>query len=152
MSQETQQHIKNEAPDREPLDPASTNGELDPSQVLSPSDEWIPNDHRARERHKWQAQVEVELEEGLRPGEKDGPHRVRETHHRKITVITEDLSTGGFAFVHKGFIHPGTVVKVRFEMLPNQPVYLGTVRHCINIGGMKHRVGVQFHSHPGKTG
>lgn len=140
----------------EPTGPLNPNAPVeegtvfDPAQVLSPDDEWIPNDHRARERHEWQAKVEVKLTEGLRHDDDGETIRLRESYHRTITVVTEDLSTGGFAFVHKGFIHPGTVVKVKFTMLPNQPVYLGVVRHCNSIGGMRHRVGVQFQAAPGK--
>lgn len=91
------------------------------------------------ERHPWQVAVQVEILEDSSKITGDSPSRT-------ITVTTQDLSRNGFAFTYQGFIHPGTMIQVSFDMLPHQPVYLGTVRHCNNIGGMMHLVGVQFHT------
>jgi len=91
---------------------------------------------RARhdKRHTWSVRMTVELEEAT-----DISRR-----RRKIVVTTHDLSTGGFAFTYRRYIHPGTQVRAMFDSLPGTPTMLGIVRHCNHLGGSEHRIGVEF--------
>ena len=63
---------------------------------------------------------------------------------RTLNVASHDISTGGFSFIHKQFVYQNTRVQVHFESLPGNPTLEGVVRSCIHVGGMHHRVGVQF--------
>ena len=63
---------------------------------------------------------------------------------RALNVSSHDISTGGFSFIYKQFVHINTKVRVQFESLAGRPTLNGVVRSCIHVGGMHHRVGVQF--------
>ncbi|MCC7145389.1 MAG: PilZ domain-containing protein [Phycisphaeraceae bacterium] len=90
-----------------------------------------PNDRREHKRFPWSVALTMQLEESG-------------GNHRRIEVTTLNISVGGFAFTYRQFIHPGTIVFARFETLPDKPVLKGVVRSCAPIGGMQHRIGVQF--------
>lgn len=89
---------------------------------------------RRHKRHVWEVRMTVELEEAT-----DISRR-----RRRIVVTTRDLSTGGFAFTYRRYIHPGTHVRAEFDSLPASPTMLGVVRHCTHLGGATHRIGVEF--------
>jgi len=89
---------------------------------------------RAHERRKWTVPLTVELEEVGQYGPAS----------RTIEVSTVDVSRGGFAFVFRQYVFPGTVVRVQFDSLPKRPRLAGSVKSCNLIGGTQHRVGVQF--------
>ena len=61
-----------------------------------------------------------------------------------ITVETQDISKGGFSFVWRQYLRPGTMVHTQFDHLPNRPRITGVVRSCIHLGAMNHRCGVKF--------
>lgn len=63
---------------------------------------------------------------------------------RTLEATTHDISTGGFSFVYRQFIHINTKVRVYFESLPGRPALEGVVRSCTYAGEMHHRIGVQF--------
>jgi hypothetical protein len=63
---------------------------------------------------------------------------------QQARVTTQDLSAGGFSFLHKQFIPVGVRILAHFNVLPDKPVVPGEVRSCILVTGMQHRVGVQF--------
>ena len=89
---------------------------------------------RAHERQQWTVPLTVQLEERGQYG----------PTCRTIEVSTVDISRGGFAFVFRQYISPGTIVRVQFDSLRNRPRLEGKVRGCILIGGNQHRVGVKF--------
>lgn len=89
---------------------------------------------REHERHSWTVSLSLTLIERSTAG-------ARERH---LDVVTHDISRGGFSFVARCYVHPGTVVSARVEALPNRPVLRGVVRNCAHIRGSDHRVGVQF--------
>ena len=114
----------------EPATPASVMEEL----VRRHGDTEATTDQRAHQRQKWTVPLTVQLEERGQYG----------PTCRTIEVSTVDISCGGFAFVFRQYISPGTTVRVQFDSLPNRPRLEGAVRGCILIGGNQHRVGVQF--------
>lgn len=94
---------------------------------------------RQQLRRVWNTTLDLELTE------QDGSRR------RQVRVQTLNLSSGGFAFLHRQFIHPGTRVWAEFQALPGRPVIEGVVRSCDQLGGMQHRVGVQFIAAAGRA-
>ena len=89
---------------------------------------------RAHDRRPWAVTLKVVIAEAL-------------NHHittKQATVVTIDLSRGGFSFVYPQFVHHGSVVAARFNMLPGHPVLYGSVRNCVLLDGLRHRVGVAF--------
>ena len=90
---------------------------------------------RKHERKSWNAVITLVIEEMV---EKEL------ARHREIEVTTLDISAGGYAFMFKEFVNPGTVVRARFEGLPNKPILVGVVRNCVDVDATQHRVGVQF--------
>lgn len=90
---------------------------------------------RRHERKVWNAVLTLVIEEHL-----DGGY----VRHRQVEVTTVDISAGGFAFMHNKAINAETVVRARFEGLPQKPVLIGVVRNCRLVDGKQHRVGVQF--------
>jgi len=86
---------------------------------------------RQSERHAWVTGLTVLIEE--KPGEP-----------RAIEVTTHDISTGGLSFVFRQYIHAGTMLRLHFNVLPGRPALDGVVRNCVHVGGIYHRVGVQF--------
>jgi hypothetical protein len=63
---------------------------------------------------------------------------------RTLEVVTHDISSGGFSFVYRQFLHAGSKVVAEFTVLPNRPRLEGVVRNCSHVGGINHRIGVQF--------
>jgi len=63
---------------------------------------------------------------------------------RTLEVLTHDISAGGFSFVYRQFLHVGSMVRAEFTVLPNRPRLDGIVRNCVHVGGINHRIGVQF--------
>ncbi len=63
---------------------------------------------------------------------------------REAEAVTHDLSTGGFSFITRYYVHVGAVVAATFDTVPQKPTIVGVVRNCIHLGGALHRVGVQF--------
>ncbi|MCC7406599.1 MAG: PilZ domain-containing protein [Phycisphaeraceae bacterium] len=104
------------------------------TQKYGPRDPQKSTDRRAHPRYPWNVTIHVDLEEST----PNGPA------HRRIEVTTLNISLGGVAFSHRQFIHLGTKVSMVFDTLPGQPAYKGLVRSCVPIGGMQHRIGVQF--------
>lgn len=96
---------------------------------------------RRHERKPWAATLTVWVEDMV--GTK--------ADRRELEVTTHDISRGGIGFVYQQFLHPGTVIHVRFDSLPSRPVVTGVVANCIYVGGKQHRIGVQFVSKAGKT-
>jgi hypothetical protein len=94
---------------------------------------------RQQLRHVWNMTLDLELTE------QDGSRR------RALRVQTLNLSSGGFAFLHRQFVHPGTRVLAEFSRLPGRPLIEGVVRCCDALGGMEHRVGVQFIASRGRS-
>ena len=92
------------------------------------------HEKRTHERHKWQVVLTIDLEERT----DDSLAR------RRIKATTVDISRGGFGFVFESFVHPGATVITTFKTVKGSPMVRGIVRHCICLGGRKHRVGVQF--------
>lgn len=58
--------------------------------------------------------------------------------------MTKNLSRGGFAFLHKAYIRPGTLVGTQLEGVPGRPQIDGIVCHCHLVKGTTHLVGVEF--------
>ncbi len=104
----------------------------------------VTAERRRQARHAWDVNLTLDIEENLSQA----------VSRRTINVVTTDLSTGGFAFLHRQYIHPGSVIRARFDALPRRPVLAGVVRSCIKTQGIDHRIGVEFvlhHPNPGKT-
>ena len=93
----------------------------------------IEDDRRKHYRHEWDVDLKVRV--------RDTGQKMTE---REIQVVACDISAGGFSFVHGQFIYPGSLVTVTFDALPHRPTLTGEVRSCVSIGGVQHRVGVQF--------
>jgi hypothetical protein len=85
-------------------------------------------------RRTWVITLDIQVEE----------RSVARIRTRDLRVITRDLSRGGFSFTFGYLIHPGSLVRVRFDTLPGKPVLTGTVRHCHHEHGTEHHIGVQF--------
>ena len=90
----------------------------------------VPNERRF-ERYAWIIDLTAWLEE---------PSGTTRT----LDATTHDLSRGGFSFVYRQFLHAGTKIRVRFNILPNRSTVAGVVRNCDWVGGHHHRVGVEF--------
>ncbi len=94
------------------------------------------DEHRGRRhpRHVWRCQLRVVVQECS-----DGL-----VQRREVVVETCDVSSSGFAFVSRQFVHVGTIVYPHFDCLPNRPLMKGIVRYCHHLEGQRHRVGVEF--------
>ena len=91
---------------------------------------------RQCERKPWTTNLTVWLEEMSE----------QQTARRELEVTTHDISRGGVCFVHGQYLEPGTLVRLRFDSLPDRPIVTGVVATCIYVGGKQHRVGVRFTS------
>lgn len=89
---------------------------------------------RRHVRKRWTIELLVRIEETV---------ELRKTS-RDLRVITQDLSRGGFSFLCRHFVHPGSHVWARVTSLPGDPVLMGTVANCSYAGAGKHRVGVKL--------
>ena len=90
----------------------------------------LTEDHRLHERHGWQAEVTVAASD--------------HGHQHTIKVTTQDISQGGFAFLHDQYMYPDTMVVAQFGSGSEKRVVTGVVRYCLHISGKQHRVGVSF--------
>lgn len=62
-------------------------------------------------------------------------------------VMMRNLSAGGLAVVHGGYLHPGTECRVLLARVEGPKVVLaGTVRRCRHVQGSLHEVGLEFDS------
>lgn len=91
-------------------------------------------DNRSHTRHSWRVPITLSIIEHTGQGESV----------REIKVTTSDLSQGGFAFIHRSFIAPGSQVHARLDSLPHRPQIVGLVRYCRLREGIEHMIGVQF--------
>ena len=89
---------------------------------------------RRHVRKRWTVEIQVRIEETV------------ELHKtsRELRVTTQDLSRGGFSFLCRHFVYPGSQVWARITSLPGNPVLMGTVANCSYAGAGKHRVGVKL--------
>lgn len=92
-----------------------------------------PNERRY-ERQPWTATITVTIDR----------QTLRGATQHALRVVAQDISRGGFSFIYRQFISPGSKVSIKLDMLPGEPVINGTVKSCVLIGGMEHRVGVAF--------
>jgi hypothetical protein len=64
----------------------------------------------------------------------------------KFLVHARNLSCGGMAFLHGGFLHAGAKCRVTLKELSGTPkIVLGRVAGCRHVSGNVHEVRVQFH-------
>jgi hypothetical protein len=63
---------------------------------------------------------------------------------RTIRVATNNVSSGGYAFIFDAYVEPGASVRAQFESLPGKPCVTGEVRSCVHLCGTQHRIGVEF--------
>ncbi len=63
---------------------------------------------------------------------------------RKLDALIHDVSHGGFGLIFGQDLNPGTIVRARFDCLPNRPVVTGVIHYCVHLGGTHYRIGVQF--------
>lgn len=62
-------------------------------------------------------------------------------------VLTRNLSAGGVALIHGGYLHPETKCRMMLATIQGQNVVLGgRVRRCRHIKGSLHEVGVEFNT------
>jgi hypothetical protein len=100
---------------------------------FGPSGRAVSNERR-HDRHKWVTPLTVLIE-------KEPDHK---SQQRDVEVTTHDISRGGFSFMFKQYLHPGTRIRTRFNALPGCPIVRGIVRNCIHLGATFHRIGVEF--------
>lgn len=89
---------------------------------------------RRHVRKRWTVDLLVRIEETV---------ELRKTS-RELRVTTQDLSRGGYSFLCRHFIYPGSRVQAHVTSLPGNPVLMGTVANCSYAGAGKHRVGVKL--------
>lgn len=62
-------------------------------------------------------------------------------------VLTRNLSSGGLALIHGGYLHPGTKCRMMLATIHGQNVVIGgRVRRCRHIKGSLHEIGVEFNA------
>lgn len=88
---------------------------------------------RRQDRKAWNVHLRLIIYEGSASGTP-----------RDTEAVTHDLSTGGYSFITRYYVHVGATVEATFDTLPQRPTIIGVVRNCIHLGGAMHRVGVQF--------
>lgn len=89
---------------------------------------------RRHVRKRWTVELQVTIEETLDLS----------TTRRDLRVSTQDLSRGGYSFLCRNYLHPGSSVRALVSSLPGNPVLMGTVVNCSYAGDGQHRVGVKF--------
>lgn len=92
------------------------------------------DEKRTLKRTHWNAPMEIDIVE----------HYGGATHVRRIRVIMDNISQGGFGFTFDQFIYPETVIRACFDRLDGAPVLIGVVRSCVSQGRMHHRIGVEL--------
>lgn len=88
---------------------------------------------RGQDRKSWTVHLRLIIHEGA-----------ASCTPRETEAVTHDLSTGGYSFITRYYVHVGAMVEATFDTLPQRPTIIGVVRNCIHLGGAMHRVGVQF--------
>ncbi len=114
---------------------STTSGAAVFRQVRETLDEPTPEiDRRVRVRHPWRATLTAWVMD-----EPEGDRGVRE-----IQVETIDISTTGFGFSFRQFIHVGAMLRTRLDVLPGKPIVDGIIAHCRLADDSRHIFGVQF--------
>jgi CheY-like chemotaxis protein len=63
----------------------------------------------------------------------------------RLLVCSRNLSAGGIAFLHGGFLHPGTECSMVLIRRDGTPLaVMGNVRHCRHLQGSVYEIGIQF--------
>lgn len=89
---------------------------------------------RRHERKRWNVELSIRIEDTV------GTAKAK----RSVQVTTQDLSRGGYSFLCRHFVHPGTRVHARVTALPGEPVLTGIVANCVYARDGLHRVGVKL--------
>ncbi|HED53040.1 MAG TPA: response regulator [Phycisphaerales bacterium] len=79
----------------------------------------------------------------------DIPIRVRmpDGTNGKYLVCARNISAGGMAFLHGGFLYPGLHLEAILTMLTGDATLVrGTIVQCRHIAGRLHEIGVKFES------
>lgn len=87
-------------------------------------------EQRRVQRKNWPAFVTVSWEE--------------KSERKTADAAAHDISEGGLCLFAQQVPQEGTRVTVRFNDLPEQPSLGGTVRYSCSVGGLLHRIGVEF--------
>lgn len=63
----------------------------------------------------------------------------------RFLVCSRNLSAGGMAFIHGGYIHPGSECRVGLTRWDDRPLAVtGVIAHCRHLEGQLHEVGIRF--------
>lgn len=63
----------------------------------------------------------------------------------KFLVHARNISAGGMAFIHGGYIHPGSDCRVALTRRDGRPLTVaGVIAHCRHLEGPHHEVGIRF--------
>lgn len=63
----------------------------------------------------------------------------------RLTVSPRNISSGGIAFLHGGFLYAGSRCAIQLSGPKIEPVYVsGEIVSCRHIEGLLHEVGVKF--------
>ncbi len=63
----------------------------------------------------------------------------------RFLVCSRNLSAGGMAFIHGGYIHPGSGCRVGLTRWDRRPLAVpGVIAHCRHLEGQLHEVGIRF--------
>ena len=63
---------------------------------------------------------------------------------RQVDITTHDLSRGGFGFIFKNYLPPGTKIRAQFDGLESRPTVSAVVRNCQHLLGSSYAVGAEF--------
>ncbi len=91
---------------------------------------------RRHDRRQWTVSLEIVIEE----------HSPEGTRQRPVTVTTCDISETGLGFSYKHYIHPGSIIRARFDTLPGTPTLTAVVCYCHHTGAQRHRIGAEIKS------
>lgn len=89
---------------------------------------------RRHVRKKWVIELQIKIEEAA----------AVDAVARDLAVTTQDLSRGGFSFLCRHFLYPGTQVEAQIPSLPGSPVLKGVVANCSYAENGQHRVGIKL--------
>ncbi len=63
----------------------------------------------------------------------------------KFLVHARNISAGGMAFIHGGYVHPGSDCRVALTRRDGRPLTVaGVIAHCRHLEGPHHEVGIRF--------
>lgn len=111
--------------------PQLDKGNNDRSTVVD-HDDVLPS--AERQSSPWRTRLEIELYE----------YSLGIERRRDAVVDTLTLSKTGFQFVFRGFVHIGTLIRVRMPGSINKPNLRGVVIACVKLEGSLHQVDVDF--------